>query len=295
MIRRLRIKNFLSYKGVDLNNLDGAEAVAIVGDNGHGKSALLEAVPFALFGSGRFPVADLVREHSNGEMRVALELSDIPYAGDVLVVDRQYAGGKSKASVKLNDEVVANGSTSVQKYLTDELHITDTTFMLTTFFGFSASDRLLQVRASERLETIQDIARVSFFKALHKQATSKKNETEKEITSVESAIEVYDNLLSDVDDTPPEKLAEVKSKIEADEEALSRKVALKAKMLGHIEREKVLLAEQSKLQQEHKTLMQNRETYGADLLDLEDSITNEKLSRKKMATSITALKKSGGR
>ena len=51
---RLRLKNFMCYRDVpDPLDLTGIHVACICGDNGHGKSALLDAMTWALWGKAR--------------------------------------------------------------------------------------------------------------------------------------------------------------------------------------------------------------------------------------------------
>ena len=51
---RLTVSNFLCYRDdVPPLDLEGIHIACLCGDNGHGKSALLDAITFALWGSSR--------------------------------------------------------------------------------------------------------------------------------------------------------------------------------------------------------------------------------------------------
>ena len=47
---RLKLNNFLSYRGEHVVEFDGVTLAALIGPNGSGKSSLIDAVRFALFG-----------------------------------------------------------------------------------------------------------------------------------------------------------------------------------------------------------------------------------------------------
>jgi len=52
-IKSLRLKNFMSYAGVHDLDFSDVSTCVIVGENGTGKSSILEAVLYALFGQSR--------------------------------------------------------------------------------------------------------------------------------------------------------------------------------------------------------------------------------------------------
>ena len=60
MLKELQINNFLSYAKETIK-FPASSTIAVVGDNGHGKSSMLEAVRFALSGDGRDDLNGLIR------------------------------------------------------------------------------------------------------------------------------------------------------------------------------------------------------------------------------------------
>ena len=171
MLTRLDISNYAAYAHQEVDFQPGV--IALVGSNGHGKSALLETVPYLLFGSSRpgLTVSDMVREKGDGTMRVEGTFRDIPAAGDELVIER---GWKSSgfASIKLNGILEATGK-GCAAWIEERLGITESLFLLTRFFGMGAQDKLMDTRSSQRLETLQAIAGVDRFRAAHKEASSR--------------------------------------------------------------------------------------------------------------------------
>ncbi|MFH1560456.1 MAG: AAA family ATPase [Chloroflexota bacterium] len=71
---KLSVKNFLSYRdNAPTLNLEGVHVACLCGDNGHGKSALLDAITWALWGTARARVQEELVFQGENEMRVDLE------------------------------------------------------------------------------------------------------------------------------------------------------------------------------------------------------------------------------
>ena len=71
---KLTIENFKSY-GSSLNPLDlnGVHIVCLSGQNGHGKSSLLDAICWSIWGDEVHRPQDELVKHGENDMRVELE------------------------------------------------------------------------------------------------------------------------------------------------------------------------------------------------------------------------------
>ena len=69
---KLELTNFLSYKITQTLDFNGIHVACLVGDNGSGKSSLLEAMVWALWGRARDGKRsdDELVHHGETEMRV---------------------------------------------------------------------------------------------------------------------------------------------------------------------------------------------------------------------------------
>ena len=73
---KIKVKNFLSYRdNVPVLDLEGVHVACLCGDNGHGKSALLDAVTWALWGSARTRLQEELIYQGESEMSVDLEFN----------------------------------------------------------------------------------------------------------------------------------------------------------------------------------------------------------------------------
>ena len=71
---RLSVKNFLSYRdNAPTLDLEGVHVACLCGENGHGKSALLDAITWALWGHARARVQEDLIFQGESEMQVDLE------------------------------------------------------------------------------------------------------------------------------------------------------------------------------------------------------------------------------
>ena len=71
---KLTVKNFLCYAdGVPTLDLEGVRLACLCGPNGHGKSAVLDAITWALWGKARGKTQDELVHHGRDDMLVELE------------------------------------------------------------------------------------------------------------------------------------------------------------------------------------------------------------------------------
>jgi len=82
LVRRLALRNFRSYSGEEETTLDFPEGVVLIeGDIGSGKSSLLYALEFALFGFSDLKGSHLLNEGRNdGRVSVTFETDGTEYA-----------------------------------------------------------------------------------------------------------------------------------------------------------------------------------------------------------------------
>src|SRR4030042_3244508 len=91
---RLELHNFLAYRDPDPLSFEGIHVACISGENGAGKSSLLDASTWALWGKARSASADDLIYQNLRETRVALEFE---MAGARYLVIRQRSIEKNTA------------------------------------------------------------------------------------------------------------------------------------------------------------------------------------------------------
>src|SRR5579885_1629358 len=138
--QRLRLRNFMSYGDVPVEvDFDGVHLACLCGPNGHGKSALLDAVTWVLWGRSRARREDdLVRQGAT-EMEVELCFAE---GGARYRVLRKRTLRRSGGTAALELHVLGDGGSNAitggtiaetQARLSDILKLGYETFINSTF------------------------------------------------------------------------------------------------------------------------------------------------------------------
>jgi DNA repair exonuclease SbcCD ATPase subunit len=205
MLREIEIRNFLSYEHEKIQFTPDA-TIAVVGENGHGKSGLLEAILFCLYGEGREDLSKLVRIGSDGGMVVRLTMEGVPAKAKSLVVERGVKRtGAGYTKVWLNENLIAQGGATAsknnkaQEYIDAALGVDKESFLLTSFFGLGSNDSLMQVAPSARLETLQKLAGVDICMEFNKVANDYAKGLSQTIEKTKAVIAAIQETVEDVD------------------------------------------------------------------------------------------------
>ncbi len=111
-IQKLVLQNFMSHQETELD-LSNVSACSIVGHNGAGKSAIFEAIMWALFGHARIPNEDLIRS-SEEKMGVTLqfEMDRREY-----LIHRTCKNGIVKVRATVDEEDLGQGAEAIKQRL----------------------------------------------------------------------------------------------------------------------------------------------------------------------------------
>ena len=201
----LRLKNFMSY-GTDTPVLDFEQfqVACLSGRNGQGKSALLDAITWALWGEarkssgGHKPDDELVRIGQR-EMQVEF-VFDIE--GERYRVVRSYhrsASGKtSKPHLELHLREMGNGEyrpltgasmRETQGHIDTVVGLDYDTFINSAFLLQGRSDEFTKKRPSERKEILSRILNLSRYEALFEMASGRERDARKAIEQAEMDVQ----------------------------------------------------------------------------------------------------------
>ena len=213
--RRLHLRNFLSYgEAAPELDFEGLHVACLSGGNGQGKSALLDAITWALWGEARKasdsrkPDDDLLRIGARAmEVRLEFELD-----GERYRVARSYTKTASGKSSKPGLEVqVAVPGTSewrpltagsvreTQAVLSERLSVDYETFVNSTFLLQGRSDEFTRKKPTERKQILGRILDLARYDTLHEAASRRYSGLRETIKRLEAETARLVEALGDVE------------------------------------------------------------------------------------------------
>ena len=172
-LNNVTIENFLSVKESTVDFEDFSELVRVIGvnkdtypksSNGAGKSCLIEAVAFALFGRTirKTTEKSITNSHTKGKCKVTLTVNDN------VVIERTKKPPMLKVTVN-GESYTQESIQATQKYLESFLNINQSVFLASIVFGQGNSTNFLTSSAEEKRNIIQNFLNVSdLFNERHK-------------------------------------------------------------------------------------------------------------------------------
>jgi len=218
----LSISGFLSYKDpveVDFTSFDLA---CISGQNGAGKSSILDAMTWALFGRARKHDESIINLESNAA-QVTLTFE---YEGNLYRVIRTNPRGKTTALEFHISENGAAGNTCNWNPLTesslretdqkiiDTLRLNYETFINSAFFLQGDADQFTQHNPSDRKRVLSQILNLGIWEGYRKKAFQSRRNIESEISHMDGRTSEI-RLELEQEEARREQLAELEKQLEA--------------------------------------------------------------------------------
>ncbi|GAB4334742.1 MAG: hypothetical protein Kow00117_18150 [Phototrophicales bacterium] len=160
---RLEIKNFLPYRTPDPIRFDGVHLACLTGANGAGKSSLLDAITWALWGKARTTRDDDLIHLGQDEMFVQLDFEQegVHYR----VLRRRTAGKRGRSQLDLfvlQDQDMPNLITEpsislTQKKINTILRMDYDTFIHSAFLQQGKADAFTTLQPAKRKQLLSDI------------------------------------------------------------------------------------------------------------------------------------------
>jgi exonuclease SbcC len=182
---KLSMRNFMCY-GDQVSSLDfsGIHLACLAGDNGHGKSAIIDAITWALWGKARAPRDDQLIHLGARDMEVDFEflLGDDHYR---VLRQRQRNGAKGHTTLEfqiLDDEqfrsLTGNSTRQTQAAITKTLHMDYETFINSACLLQGRADEFTSHPPAERKRILGEILDLSHYDRLEERAKGRAREAE---------------------------------------------------------------------------------------------------------------------
>ncbi len=189
----LRLRNFMSY-GEDVPTLDFSQitTACLTGDNGHGKSALLDAITWSLWGQTRAKnLDDVVRlGQDEAEVEFAFELEGARYR---VLRKRSLRTRAGQSSLELQgfdtaanrfQSLSGNSIRETEAKIVQLLHMNYETFVNSVFILQGRADEFTTKRPGERKRILAEILGLSVFDELETRAKMHRGALEQEVTTL---------------------------------------------------------------------------------------------------------------
>ena len=265
---RLSVRNFLSYRDdAPTLDLEGVHVACLCGDNGHGKSALLDAITWALWGKSRAGVQEDLIYQGESEMQVELEF----LAGDGLyrVSRRHGRAARGRQGTTFLELYLLNGDTvqpisgsgvrETEQRITSLLRMTYDTFVNSAFILQGRSNLFTAKRPNERKEVLGEVLDLSRYEWIAERARREAREQGSESLRLDAQVSQIDREVAQKDEH-----AQRLSSIEGRLEVLSRE---------ETERQALTESLQDRLRKLQDVRARTLERLGADAERVENEVT----------------------
>ncbi len=233
----LKLTNFLSYgESAPALNLEPIRVACLSGRNGQGKSALLDALTWALWGQARKssgnhkPDDELIRI---GTQRMQVELTFRVEEGDYRVTrayTRSRSGKSSTPSLELavrNEEtgvfrpLTGGAARETQQRINEVVGIDFDTFINSAMLLQGRSDEFTKRKASERKDILANILNLGRFDGLSQRSREKERDAASQLAKLQTEVERLTKETAEKNNVVP-LLQKEKSDLKENQEKLNR-------------------------------------------------------------------------
>jgi len=272
---QLCISGFLSYRDQVELDFDTFDLACISGYNGAGKSSLLDAITWGLFGEARGKSSDVI--NLNADVKAAEVALTFQHEGNVFRVQRTLPRNKSTVlefQIKNDDEwkpLTEKTTRDTQARIEQTLHLDYETFVNASFFLQGKADQFTQQTATKRKEVLSNILGLEAWEEYKNRTAERRKTIEREVDEIDGRIAEIDAELNE-EETRKERLAELESMLKG---LISTRTAQES-ILDNIKKNMALLNEQRKLT---STLQSGLERSRTALSGLETRLSGKQANR----------------
>ena len=242
----LRISGFLSYRDPVELDFNSFELACISGQNGAGKSSLLDAITWVLFGEARGKSTDVI--NLNQDVKAAEVALTFGYEGNVFRVQRTLPRGKSTVlefQVQDHDNwkpLTEKTTRDTQARIEQTLRLDYETFINASFFLQGKADQFTQKKASERKAVLGTILGLEIWDIYKERTAEKRKLIESDVQEIDVRVADIDTELAE-EDTRKSRLAELENILKQ----LSSTRSVQESALENVKKNAALLNEYRKL------------------------------------------------
>ena len=280
---KLRIAGFLSYREPVELDFTGFDLACISGQNGAGKSSLLDALTWALFGEARGKDKDALINLGSKAAEVALTFK---YEENIYRVQRTTPRGKSTVlEFQIRDgedwrPLTEKSARETQARIEQTLRLDYDTFVNASFFLQGKADEFTQKKAGERKSVLGNILGLEIWETYRERTAERRKEIEKETAGIDRSIADIDAELAE-EEPRKRRLKELESDLKRLSEARkTQETALESLRRAAASLNQRLAEEKARLEEERRGLKEQEKVI-SDQLSVTSALTAQIESTKK--------------
>jgi exonuclease SbcC len=278
----LRISGFLSYRDPVELDFNSFNLACISGQNGAGKSSLLDAMTWVLFGEARGKSTDVI--NLNLDVKAAEVALTFAYEGNTFRVQRTLPRGKSTVlEFQIQDKdnwkpLTEKTTRDTQARIEQTLRLDYDTFINASFFLQGKADEFTQRKSSERKAVLSTILGLEIWDTYKERTAEKRKEIENDVQEIDGRVAEIDSELAE-EDLRKSRLAELENTLKQ----LSSARSVQDAALENIRKNATLINEQRK---QAETLSASLERARTSLQNLETRLAEKETSRADLANLL---------
>jgi exonuclease SbcC len=211
---QLILKNFLSYRDATLD-FRGLHTACISGSNGAGKSSLLEAITWAIWGESRASTEDDVIHSGAKEVRVdfTFQINQQKYR----VIRTRIRGSTSVLEFQIETPsgfrpLTGKGVRATQDLILEHIKLDYDTFINSAYLRQGRADEFMLKRPTERKEILAELLKLTQYDDLEERAKESSRQFKARAEELERSLEAIKSQLQQKETTEAQR-AELESQL----------------------------------------------------------------------------------
>ncbi len=281
----LKLTNFLSYRNASLD-FRGLHVACVCGANGAGKSSLLEAIAWVVWGESRANAEDDVIHQ--GAMETQVDYTFRCREQIYRIVRSRHRGQSSSVEFQVDTpngfrSLTRRGSRATQSLIHDHLKLDYETFINSAYLRQGRADEFMMKRPSERKQILADLLKLDQYDFLSDQAKERSRQLKADLAALERNLNHLEQQLQERD-----RLSAERDRVEAALTQLEQQQASLTDQLNHLhqtqqqrqtwqQEQQLQHREQQHLQQDRQRIQQDMAATQQHLRSLEEILAQSEV------------------